>query len=768
MRTSALISKLLFACGLYLFIPGHTNAQTDNIFLKEVPFNINKNTEATASSDSKTIIIRISEKGIILNPDFVLKTGDEKIHVMVENDTAYLMEVLQILIEKTQAAQVKHKAEQNDWKEIKEYAKTSPDVLPFASLDDNVGNSLESILGILQYLKKNKKMPDRKNGVSEIYDLFQDVIGKSMYTLQYKKGGDWSDFDWGNGLDTASKNKKILPLDFNKDIHFRVIKRDVMKDFLLRYHNYIQDKYKDVSGRIRAAIQKYQPLLVDFEGKIKSSDAGELINEVQLYYPMAKNCNIDKYCCMELNYCRVKTLTCLLRNINCLLFSFFKSNDPAKQWLHDIFWVNSGDYFFNMFSFTEDDFYPEFPLLGVDGESRAQNMIRYNELVTVRNVITRSFLQNRIAPGDGEIRNYNFAAQPMISKKDFESVYPDDYQIRLAGHNIPSNIQVKVKVSTKPFNEKSFFNSTISPLIDGLISVRNLFSSLLNIPVTTIPAGGGPGVPSGEVSHMMHTIGDNSDCCPQNERDSMIPFNSGEVAELYAQIYLYNRNRTIFGGLVPPLMLTERLDAEPRYRSELLDMEKKSAPVEYTYAITVVDSKKNKLCETSKSDTVDVTTFNIGKRRHVVISAGIAYTANNVWQTTVTEQNGVVSGISNNEKRQQYVFGMHFYPFRKGLWLSDKRFFTKPKYGNITQRLSIYTGFQLDKNPLNNVYAGAGVDLVPGFNISSGVHFYNSKKYTIVNNRVEKSSTNYRAAFPFISFNVDPEVLVKILLFIGK
>jgi hypothetical protein len=219
----------------------------------------------------------------------------------------------------------------------------------------------------------------------------------------------------------------------------------------------------------------------------------------------------------------------------------------------------------------------------------------------------------------------------------------------------------------------------------------------------------------------------------------------------------------VFSKSSLPHKLFEKSKARPvpEYSTKVLKVETSDKPSQYTVTL-------NKRDET---DTTEIAKFKFrtGKTYRIQLGAGLAYSSwfkssNDLVQTTITENNGVLD-IKNTYQPLRFVAGFHC-QLGKGLHLQNNGFVFCKGITNIAGRTSIFLGVGIPK-PLENIYAGIGLDLWPGLKITGGCHFYRNDLYQISNNHIVEQKTNFNGA-PFIGINIDPASLIKGLDIIKK
>lgn len=198
---------------------------------------------------------------------------------------------------------------------------------------------------------------------------------------------------------------------------------------------------------------------------------------------------------------------------------------------------------------------------------------------------------------------------------------------------------------------------------------------------------------------------------------------------------------------MPVKKLTPRPEKEPAFYSSILTTKAIDSTKKQTVTILAVKGKD--------STEVHKFSYNVGKRKYVQLSAGLAYTFTPFSQTEATAENG---GITIKNKAQQYrlVAGLSVYP---GGLVSVRNEFISP--ANWKERLHLFIGVGIPR-PLDNIYLGPGWDFGPGLRLVGGWHIIRQNQYEIINNVITEERRQYKSGGLFVSLQIDPVSLIKL------
>ncbi|WP_462249890.1 hypothetical protein [Ferruginibacter sp.] len=199
----------------------------------------------------------------------------------------------------------------------------------------------------------------------------------------------------------------------------------------------------------------------------------------------------------------------------------------------------------------------------------------------------------------------------------------------------------------------------------------------------------------------------------------------------------------------------EKTDTTPKYKTQAFVPDAKEAPYKFEYSFTKVIKSDTAKTGYLKFKT-DSSYFNIGKRYRFQLAAGLAYSFAPIVRTNIDTSKNSFS-VNKDENKMRIIAGVRFY-LGKGIYQHDNRFIPRGKLGWL-DKTSIMVGVGIPK-PLDNYYIGAGYDIVPGFNINLGGHFYRYINYNIANNTIVDNSSILKVN-SYVAITVDPTLFVK-------
>jgi hypothetical protein len=341
------------------------------------------------------------------------------------------------------------------------------------------------------------------------------------------------------------------------------------------------------------------------------------------------------------------------------------------------------------------------------------------------------------------LRNYFYKKNP--DKRDFEYEYPDDEKIAILIHNVPAS------ENTKLIPKISLYNEQPDIVSEGLgIDTTGFSNTLAKISTAisnfNIPEKGGFDI---EMAPIEVTPSRNSNSRVSCKDSFQIMKN-----DFYDIKYLQLRkfDSLYASDLLPPFDLQKNKNRSPELRTVVYFPDGSGkAPFEYDYNLTIQDSSKN-----STPIQIDSSYYKVGKRRLIELAMGFSYSLTPARRVNIDTTNGGFN-ISNNENKIQFLVGLKFHFLKKIYW-EDNSFIN---YKNYKERLSLFIGASIP-NPLDNLYSGLGIDLIPGLNVNTGVQWYKYTKYSIANGQITNQSIGFKPAW-YVSVTTDPILLVKII-----
>jgi hypothetical protein len=382
------------------------------------------------------------------------------------------------------------------------------------------------------------------------------------------------------------------------------------------------------------------------------------------------------------------------------------------------------------------------------------------------------------------IRQYYYNRRP--DKRQFGYDYPEDEHVVLAVNNRPVAKGIVVVDQQTPYTEQplvteqsaqSLPGSSVAapkpagwPSVDGDIGkefidqlkISNFLNGVQEVMLFGEPnpqLGGGRTPNPNPGGYPKTTPKPTSPPVPQP------PTCRENYGKLFAQLKavfgpyrvwdsLYNASES------PPLFLEQTANDSPQLVTDVIHPDgSQKPPYQYKYKITFQDTSKS----LSLLNPLDSSGYRVGKRRLVELALGVAYAVSSVRQVNV----GVDTATGNlqpssTETKAQFVVGLKFHV--KKIYWENNQFALSCKSlhdGTFWTRVSFFGGVSIP-SPINNVYTGVGLDLVPGINVNCGSQWYNYNTYKVNNNQVIESRAGYRAAF-YVALTADPTLVVNIV-----
>lgn len=587
-----------------------------------------------------------------------------------------------------------------------------------------------------------------------------------------------------------------------EDINIEVYKLDPIKNFVIDWYNnklllFNHDDWLVATQSLDSSefrLRSYLKFLADTTNRITDTCAANRILQNLNYVWQAS----PKYRFVNTNY------------------------NNLKQWMLSFSWLNEGDLQINPFSFTNAQFYeqkdsnkykpdPDYQIAdsiinAVIKSKRKLDNKSYNELIT--SIAKKDSLQastrgekfnnsafkiwqKAIAERNNQmlnqlqltgvflnkvkepvfiiagkttkldtlrVRNYYYNKQP--DKKGFKYLLPDNERILFTVHNVPKDNSIANEEKIEKYNEQPqivkeglAFTDSVSTLFSMLSPfsgvAKTISESFYNI---RIPRRGG------QDESFQDSASRSRRECAENLRQKIAQNNDTLL------IHRFIDSLKVVSQ-TPPLALNTNMTELPLYRTEIITPDVGESPYKYKYKLTaVIDTTTPK----KAIAVIDSSYYNVGKRRSIEFGAGFVYSITSVRQVNVDTSGGKFN-VTNDEDRVRLVLGLKFH-FGKIFW-GDNRFFIQKKKGQpmpsiVPGRFYGFVGVAIPK-PLNNLYMGAGVDIIPGLSITGGLQLYKTKKYAINNNQILGQSFVYKPAL-FAGITTDPTLLAALLKTIIK
>ena len=208
---------------------------------------------------------------------------------------------------------------------------------------------------------------------------------------------------------------------------------------------------------------------------------------------------------------------------------------------------------------------------------------------------------------------------------------------------------------------------------------------------------------------------------------------------------------------LPPAALTEKTNKNPVFRTQILEPDLSEPPAVNKFQIKETKPKAGGGDTTAVVAKKEVRS---GKLFLLQLSAGIGFTFSD-FNAKLATANGTEIDVKTQDDQVRMVAGLHIYPWK--LFKQDDSFLALNN-GRWRNRLYVFTGLGIP-DPLKNYYLGLGADLIPGFKLTIGVHFFRHYKYKLSNNQIVEENSAVKAAGPFVSFGIDPGTFAKALGF---
>jgi len=216
-----------------------------------------------------------------------------------------------------------------------------------------------------------------------------------------------------------------------------------------------------------------------------------------------------------------------------------------------------------------------------------------------------------------------------------------------------------------------------------------------------------------------------------------------------------NYIKSLYTFIDAPLLIDAELESDqnkaPLLYTGKYQLRDKQSPYTNIYKLRTITKVTG---ETDRIVNVDSSYISVGRFRYLQTAAGIAYTPGAGFITSVDTTGGGFK-INRDEDRFRVIIGFRWYP--AGLY-NQKNPASLARDKRWLHRLNILVATSIPK-PRENIYLGGGFDLVPGLNLTGGIHWQQRNRYSILNNQVESRQIGYRGHF-FYAVTVDPALLV--------
>jgi hypothetical protein len=335
--------------------------------------------------------------------------------------------------------------------------------------------------------------------------------------------------------------------------------------------------------------------------------------------------------------------------------------------------------------------------------------------------------------------------------RSHRELFPDDMDIYFGIYNVHSPAQVTIEETRGIFNDSSAIEKDLSPALALLINNLSTLS----------PYGAGISRVIGSFKDVKDESNESSfDFSGFSKEDSTRIADS--LSRIAAKAAAYKAN-------------CDNLKSEFKKRmwrmellSQLLDGFKGPVPdlktVQDKDTSYFTFSRKARITGAPFTDTFSVSYkkvvksegyFGVGRQKTITIGAGLFYDNHTIRQVNV-DTAGANFNINKTDQKLRYVIGLKVFPWKN--FDADNAII--PRYP--LKRINIFGGFEIT-DPLANLYLGLGYDLIPGLQVSFGIHFAERNYYKIQNNQISDKTTAYKTSGPYYGVTLDPIVLASAL-----
>ncbi|MCB9167782.1 MAG: hypothetical protein H6595_09945 [Flavobacteriales bacterium] len=191
---------------------------------------------------------------------------------------------------------------------------------------------------------------------------------------------------------------------------------------------------------------------------------------------------------------------------------------------------------------------------------------------------------------------------------------------------------------------------------------------------------------------------------------------------------------------------TTRIGRPALHTAEVAPTARPKPPVRITYTLSVPGAKKDEKKEVLGG------TYTRFRYAAVQVTAGLAWSFQPLYRVTEeTDASKLPPDVVND--RLQFFTAIKWYPcggdlFEKGFKINRHRW-------------SLFAGISIPK-PLDNLYAGAGLDVVPGVHLGLGAQFYRSFTYELRNGDIRRTGWRYQPV-AFGSIGIDASLFAKLI-----
>lgn len=329
-----------------------------------------------------------------------------------------------------------------------------------------------------------------------------------------------------------------------------------------------------------------------------------------------------------------------------------------------------------------------------------------------------------------------YASMDEVTKKE----YMEDYSVKPLIHNTTPNKNVSFKYGvTEIKDEQSALSDQLNPILTGLSkitsTIRPMADSLFQSNMIS-------------QNFSKNKDGVKIELCAR-ETKALNQFISSynirakiNITLIDTYIKFFNAFSKNFKNSTKPLLITQKAN----------DPKKFEAPARVGY--TIVETTKDETGKDKETVVVaDSIFYRVNKLYHFFPAAGFAFRITDAYTVKYETANNIVTSAKESKELTTIIVGLKWFP--KGINIRETNFALN------TPRLSIMVALDV-KKPKDNLYLGAGWDMVPGFNVNAGCNFYKYTKYELVSGLLERQQDVYKPAF-YVGVTVDPSLFVNAL-----